>query len=161
MPTQTSLLVARIERLERRNRLLSFSVLGLSLLALVGWQASAADVVRARRLEIVDERGVPLVVLSPDRMNQGGMITLRDRDGEKEAWWQAGIGTSSLTLNSVGEEGTGGDSTLGLSVGPKSSALALLSKGGAALAVGMKEDQPSVQLFDTKGRPLFSAPWTK
>jgi hypothetical protein len=156
--SELSELTARIDRLERRNRGLTLLLVGCALLAAVGWRTSD-DTVRAKRLEIVDDRGVPLVILSPDRLNEGGMITLRDRDGEKRAWWQAGPGTSSLTLNSEGADG-GGDSTLGLAVGPKSSGLSLLSKGGASMNLGMHGDLPKVELYDPKGRSLFAAPWT-
>ena len=158
-PVDSDQLLLRIERLERRNRLLTIGLLVLPLLAVVGWQAGS-DTIRTKRLEIIDDRGVPLVVLSPDRTSEGGMITLRDRDGEKRAWWQAGIATSSLTLNSQGEDGAGGDSTLGLSVGPKSSGVSMLSKGGASMRFGMQSDQPKVELYDTKGRSLFAAPWS-
>lgn len=151
------LLRERVDRLERRNRWLTGALMVLPLLAVVGWQASG-DTIKTHRLEIVDDRGVPLVALSPDRTSEGGMIMLRDRDGEKESWWQAGIGTSSITLNSAGGEGAG-DNTLGFNVSPKSSGMTLLSKGGASMSIGMANDQPSVQLYDTKGRNLFSAPW--
>lgn len=150
-------LLARIERLEKRNRALTAALLLVPVLALGGW-AMKDDVLRAKRLEIVDEHGVPLVVLSPDRLNEGGMITLRDRDGEKRGWWQAGRGTSSLTLNSEGSDGSG-DSTLGLAVGPKRSSLSLLSKGGSNLSASMNGDDPKIELFDSKGKSLFVAPW--
>jgi hypothetical protein len=152
-------LFARIDRLERRNRVMAGALLLFPVLAIAGW-AAADDVLRVKRLEIVDDRGVPLVTLAPDRLNEGGMITLRDRQGEKRGWWQAGPGTSSLTLNSEGQDGSG-DSTLGLTVGPKRSSLSMLSKGGASLTAGMQEDQPKVELYDTKGHPLFVAPWKK
>jgi len=155
-PSELAPLLHRIERLERRNRLLTGALLALPLLALAGWK-TADDTLRVKRLEIVDDRNVPLVVLSPDRLNEGGMITLRDRDGEKRGWWQAGPGTSSLTLNSSGPDGVG-DSTLGLTVSPKTSALALLSKGGASLNAEMHEDKPKLEMNDTKGRGLFVAP---
>ncbi|AIE86130.1 hypothetical protein [Fimbriimonas ginsengisoli] len=150
-------LVTRIERLERKNRFLIGALLVLPLLAAAGWVAKE-DVLKVKRLEIVDDRGVPLVILSPDRLNEGGMITLRDKDGEKRGWWQAGPGTSSLTLNSEGPDATG-DSTLGLTVGPKRSALSMFSKNGASLSAGMQADEPKVELYDTKGHPLFVAPW--
>lgn len=157
--SEISELVARVERLERRNRILTLALLSVPLLALAGWKTQDA-VVKAKRLEIVDDRGVPLVVLSPDRLNEGGMITLRDKNGEKRAWWQAGPGTSSLTLNSEGADATG-DTTLGLSVGPRRSSLSLLSKGGASLTGSIQDDKPSVELYDTKGRSLFSAPFRR
>jgi len=118
------------------------------------------DEIRTKHLEIVDERGVPLVVLGPDRTNQGGMITLRDKDGEKRGWWQAGPGTSALTLNSEGSDGLG-DSTLGLTVGPKRSSISLLSKGGATLTTSMDGNDPKIELYDTKGKSLFMAPWVQ
>lgn len=152
-------LLARIERLERRNRRLTLLLLCMPLLALVGWIGND-DVLRVKRLEVVDDQGVPLVTLSPARMNEGGMITLRDNAGEKRAWWQAGPGTSSFTLNTEGGNGTG-DSTMGLSVGPKRAALSLLSRGGASLSASMNGDTPKVELYDAKGKTLFAAPWVQ
>lgn len=152
-------LVARVERLERRNRILTGALLFLPLLAAIGW-VQTDNVLRVKRLEVVDDHGVPLVTLSADRLEEGGMITLRDKQGEKRAWWQAGPGTSSLTLNSEGQDGTG-DSTLGLTVGPKRSGVSMISKGGASLNAGMQGDNPKVELYDGKGHPLFVAPWKK
>lgn len=152
-------LLARIDRLERRSRLLTGALLVLPVLALVGW-TTRDDEIKTKHLEIVDERGVPLIVLGPDRMNEGGMITLRDKEGEKRGWWQAGPGTSSFTLNSEGSDGLG-DSTLGLTVGPKRSAMSLLSKGGASMTAQMNGDDPKLELYDTKGKSLFAAPWVR
>lgn len=160
MPTHdVDQLTARIERLERKNRTLTVALLCLPLLAAVGW-VQADNVLRVKRLEIVDDHGVPLVTLSPDRLDEGGMITLRDKEGEKRAWWQAGPGTSSLTLNSEGPDGSG-DSTLGLTVGPKRSSVSMISKGGASLSAGLQGDNPKLELYDGKGHPLFVAPWKK
>jgi len=152
-------LLARIDRLERRSRILTGALLILPVLALVGW-TTRDDEIKTKHLEIVDERGVPLVVLGPDRMGEGGMITLRDKDGEKRGWWQAGPGTSAFTLNSEGADGLG-DSTLGLTVGPKRSAISLLSKGGATMTAQMNGDDPKLELYDTKGKSLFAAPWVR
>jgi len=160
---ESSELLARIERLERRNRVLTrlcALTLAVPALALVGWQSvGAPEVIRARRIEVVDERGVPLVTLGTDRTSDGGVVTLRDKLGEKRSWWQVGPGTAALTLNSDSADGTS-DSTLGLSVGPKSSRMSLLSKDGASLSASMQGNQPKIELYNTRGGPLFIAPWT-
>lgn len=154
----TSDLVARIERLERRNRRLTILLLALPVLALVGWTQAGPGSLQVRRLEVVDERGVPLVVLAPERGAVGGGITLRDANGERRAWFTANPDGAALTLNREGKDGEG-DSTLGLSVGPRNGRLSILSRNGAALSATMQGDQPKVELYNTKGAPLFVAPW--
>ena len=155
---ETSDLLARIERLERRNRALTLACLVVPVLALVGWHQAGPPALQVRRLEVVDERGVPLVVLAPERKGAGGGITLRDANGERRAWFTAQPDGAALTLNREGKDGEG-DSTLGLSVGPRMGRLSILSRNGASLSANMQGDQPKVELFNTKGAPLFVAPW--
>lgn len=154
----TSDLVARIERLERRNRRLTLLCLALPLLAVAGWTQAGPGSLQVRRLEVVDERGVPLVILAPERGGVGGGITLRDANGERRAWFTSNPDGAALTMNREGKDGEG-DSTLGLSVGPRNGRLSILSRNGAALSATMQGDQPKVELYNVKGAPLFVAPW--
>jgi hypothetical protein len=158
-PVETSDLLARIERLERRNRALTLFCFLVPVLALVGWQQATPGNLQVRRLEVVDERGVPLVVLAPDRGAAGGSVVLRDANGERRGWFTANPDGAALTLNREGKDGEG-DSTLGLSVGPKNGRLSILSRGGASLSATMQGDQPKLELYNPKGAPLFVAPWT-
>ena len=159
--------LARLNRLEQKNRVLTvLCALSLSvpILSIAGWQsvkgdsAPPADVLRVKRLEVVDARGVPLVTLSPDRLSEGGMITLRDKLGEKRSWWQAGPGTSQLTLSSEDAQGQN-DNTLGFTVGPDSSKVLLIGKSGAMISAEMSKDGPHLDLLNQTGKSLFSAPW--
>lgn len=155
---EISHLQARVDRLERRSRGLTV-VAGLAVVAaLVGWKDATPSALRVSRLEVVDDRGVPMVVLAPDRNNAGGSVTLRDRNGERRAWFTAAPGSAALTLNSEGKDGEG-DSTLGLAVSPRQGRLSILSKGGAALSATMTADQPHLELTNPHGKPLFTAPW--
>jgi len=158
-PVETSDLLARIERLERRNRLLTAFCLVVPLLAAVGWRQAGPPSLQVRRLEVVDERGVPLVILAPERGNVGGSVTLRDANGERRAWFTSTTDGAALTLNREGKDGEG-DSTLGLSVGPRNGRLSILSRNGASLSATMQGDQPKLELYNAKGGPLFVAPWT-
>lgn len=154
----TSDLVARIERLERRNRRLTALLLALPVLGLIGWTQAGPASLQVRRLEVVDERGVPLVILAPERGGIGGGITLRDANGERRAWFTANPDGAALTMNREGKDGEG-DSTLGLSVGPRNGRMSILSRNGASLSASMQGDQPKVELYNAKGGPLFVAPW--
>lgn len=155
---ETSDLVARIERLERRNRRLTLALLAVPVLALIGWTQAGPASLQVRRLEVVDERGVPLVILAPERGGVGGGITLRDANGERRAWFTSNPDGAALTLNREGKDGEG-DSTLGLSVGPRNGRLSILSRNGASLSASMQGDQPKVELYNAKGGALFIAPW--
>ena len=83
-------LIARIERLERRNRRMSM-LCGLSLLVpvlcVIGWRLPSdqaqtpVELLKVKSLQVVDDRGVPLITLGSDRLSNGGMITLRGQAG--------------------------------------------------------------------------------
>jgi hypothetical protein len=152
-------LARRIELLERKNKRLSLlcaGCLAVPFLALVGWQ-QASDTVRVRRLEIVDDRGVPLVTLGAARNNEGGSIVLRDAQGEKRSWWEVGPERGTLSMNSAKADGTN-DTTLGFQVGPKTARMSMISKGGALLSASMAGDDPQLEIYNAKGATLFAAP---
>jgi hypothetical protein len=157
--TELEMLSSRVERLEKRNRLLSGLLLILPVLAAVGWQG-ASDTLKVRRLEVVDARGVPMVTLGTSRDDEGGSIILRDSGGEKRGWWEATPERSALSLNSSKADGTE-DTTLGLQVGPKNARLAIISPGGALLSANMEGDTPKVEMYNAKGAMIFGAPWNK
>jgi len=159
-PDRIEQLALRVERLEKKNRFLSLALgfcLSVPLLALAGWQA-APDTLRVRRLEVVDERGVPLVTLAPTRNNEGGSIVLRDSAGERRSWWQSGPNSSALTLNSQTPDGQG-DTTLGMAVGPKSAKMTMIGKSGSTLSAALENEEPRLDLWNAKGVLLFGAPW--
>jgi hypothetical protein len=98
------------------------------------------------------------VILAPERGGAGGGVTLRDSNGERRAWFVANPDGAALTMNREGKDGEG-DSTLGLSVGPRNGRLSILSRNGASLSASMQGDTPKVELYNAKGAPLFVAPW--
>ncbi|CAN5452343.1 hypothetical protein BH11ARM1_BH11ARM1_16060 [soil metagenome] len=150
-------LEARITRLERQNRVLLIVCLALPIATLVGWK-SQSDTIQAKRIEIVDDHNVPLVILEKSRTGEGGSIILRDKNGEKRSWWEVAPETGALTLNSAKADGTN-DTTLGIQVGPGNARMAIISKAGASLAATMEGDNPQLEMSSAKGSSLFSAPW--
>jgi hypothetical protein len=128
----------------------------MPLMAIVGWQ-NASDTVRVKRLEVVDDRGVPLITLGGARGNEGGSIILRDGLGEKRSWWEVGPEKGAFTLNSAKSDGTN-DTTLGLQVGPKTARMSIISRSGAMLSANMNDDDPQLELYNAKGTTLFAAP---
>lgn len=157
--SELEVLTRRIEKLEKRNRLLTGGLLILPLLTVVGWQSNS-DVWRTHRLEIIDDHNVPLITLSASRGDGGGSIVMRDKDGEKRGWWTAAPGESALTLNSSKSDGTQ-DTTLGLQVGPKNARMSIISSGGALLSTNMEGDTPKLEMVNAKGATVFEAPWKK
>jgi hypothetical protein len=152
---------ARLARLERKNKTLTgLCLLSLSvpLLALCGWQSAVPDVLRARRVEVVDERGVPLVSLAPAREGEGGSVTLRDRQGERRAWWSARPDGAAFAATS-GLPGEREGHTLGMSVGGNGSQVVLIGPNGESLAASVEKEGPRLDLRNASGGSLFSAPW--
>lgn len=155
-------LLLRIERLERKNQVLTFvcgACMLMPVLALVGWQ-NANDTVKMKRLEIVDDRGVPLITLGAARGNEGGSIVLRDSLGEKRSWWEVGMEKGAFTLNSAKPDGSN-DTTLGLQVGSKNARMSMISKNGAMLSANLNGDNPQLELYNAKGATLFAAPFKR
>jgi len=162
-------LSARIERLERANRRLSLTC-GLSLfvplLAIIGWQnatppATQIDSLQVHKLEVVDPHGVPLVTLNTGRNDEGGSITLRDKNGERRAWWTADPDGSNLALAKEKEPNSDGMNTAGFSVSAGSAEMNLIGPGNGMFAATVREDQPKLDLWSPKGVSLFTAPWKK
>ena len=134
-------------------------IVTIFLIAVVGWRGSA-ETLKAQKLEIVDERGVPLVTLGAARNDSGGSIVLRDRDGEKRGWWEASPEESNLSLNSSKPDGSQ-QTTLGMNVGPKNARVAIISPSGALLSANMEGDTPKIEMYNSKGAMIFGAPWKK
>lgn len=154
--------VARLEASNRRLRTFNGALLALPLLAVAGWQSApgVADIVRTKRLEIVDERGVPLVALGKDPQTNGGSVVLRDPAGEKRGWWQ--ITNGGAVLGMAGDPGSDqGGAGIGLSAGGNEAQLSITGRGGAGATASVNADQPRLELWDRKGAPLFTAPWKK
>jgi hypothetical protein len=160
-------LLCRIERLERKNRnltRLATLACALPLLAgVVGWQASRTqsfDLLRVKRLEVMDERGVPMVVLAPDRLAQGGEITLRDRNGERRSWWQASPEASAFAMTSEPDR-EGRTTTLGFGIGTHRAQMSLIGPDGAQVSATVERNEPRVDLTAPNGSSLFAAPWKR
>ncbi len=149
-------LEARVLRLERANRRLLLAWgLTLSALLLVGAQTTT-DIVRARRIELVDERGVPLATLAPARNGAGGELILRDRDGERRASLAAEPGAATLGLSGGRIDDPAG--TAALRADADGAALGILgSKAG--LSASVRKDKPRIATTDAKGKETFAAPW--
>lgn len=76
---------ARVERLEWWNRFLVMCGIGILLSGLTSQVSSARrnvdELLRAERLEIVDDKGLPLIALGVDEQGSAG-ISINDSDGE-------------------------------------------------------------------------------
>lgn len=158
MSHELEALSQRVAKLERRNRFLTLLLLLAPILAIGGWQASPVpDLLRVRRLEVVDERGVPMVILGTGRKGEGGSVTLRDALGEKRGWWQVEPAGSNLTMSA--DSGTENASTAGFGVTPRSSRLSLISPKGASVSASIEAETPRIDVYSTEGKVLFGAPW--
>lgn len=145
----------RVQSLERANRrLLALWGLTLAATVLLGSQ-TVTDVVRARRIEIVDARGVPLATLAPSR-NGDGELTLRDRDGERRANLTAERGAASLGLQGGKADDPSG--TAALRADPDGAAFGLVGARSAVSAT-VRKDRPRIATTDARGKETFSAPW--
>ena len=146
----------RVARLERANRrLLALWGLTLATAFAVGFQKTT-DVVRARRFEVVDARGVPLAILAAGRTEGGGELILRDRDGERRANLTAEPGSASLGLQGGKADDPSG--TAALRSDANGAALGLLG-ARASLTATVRRDQPRLSLTDARGKEAFGAPW--
>jgi hypothetical protein len=158
MQEDSTAMVRRIEKLERSNRTLMAALIGLGLLGVVGWRTQPTpEALKVSKLEVVDGRGVPMVILETGRKGEGGQITLRDSLGEKRGWWQVSPDGSSLTMSA--ESGSENASTAGFGVTPKSARVSLISPKGASLSAAIEADQPRLDLYNPAGKVLFGAPW--
>ena len=159
-------LLARVDRLERANRRLTRSLIGLGGLIVfataVGFQQTpdVMDVLRVRKLEVVDARGVPMVTLDSGRRAEGGAITLRDSLGERRGWWTTSPDGSNLAMSHVDPQTEKG-STAGMSASPNSAEMNLIGPDGAMLNSGARQGTPKIELWNSKGEVVFTAPWDK
>ncbi len=151
-------LESRVRRLEVQNRVLLVAVAGFALLFVLGFQGEQVpDVARAKKIEVVDQRGVPIVTLGASREG-GGEMVIRDETGDRRAWLSSGHGAARLGMVSGAEESP--SSALGLSVEPGRSHLGLTG-GKASASAGVDDEQPTLELNGKDGRVLFAAPWRK
>lgn len=154
-----SKILDRIERLEKCNRVLTAGLVLAALVAVIGWQAPPGPL-KVTKLEVIDDHGVPLVTVGPARENAGGSIVLRDKDGEKRAWWDVAPGQGAFSLNSSSPDGS--DSvTLGLQVGPKNAHLSMVGAGSEMLSSALENGSPKIELYNQKGALIFGAPWKR
>ncbi len=146
----------RVRRLERANRRLVV-LWGITLagLALLGAQTTS-EVLRARRIELVDGRGVPLAVLAPAREGAGGELTLRDRDGERRATLAAEPGAASLNLQGGRVDDPSG--TAALRADGEGAVVGLLGTK-ASVSAAVRKDKPRIATTDARGVQTFAAPW--
>ena len=149
-------LESRLLRLEWANRrLLGLWGVTIAGLALFGAQ-SASDVVRARRFELVDARGVPLATLAPARGDLGGELVVRDRDGERRASLSAEPSAASLNLQGGRPDDPSG--TAALRADGNGAALGLVGSK-ASVSAAVRKDRPRLSTTDAQGRETFAAPW--
>ncbi len=149
-------LEARVQRLERANRRL-IALWGISLAGafVFGFQTTN-DVVRARRVEIVDAKGVPLATLGPARDGVGGELILRDREGERRATLTAEAGAASLGLQGGRADDPSG--TAALRADGDGARLGLVGTR-AAVSAAVRKDRPRIATTDVRGKETFVAPW--
>ena len=159
----------RVERLEQANRRLTLVVcalLGSALFAVAGWQDAAQapvipDLLQVHKLQVVDLKGVPMVSFETGRSNEGGSITLRDKNGERRAWWTSSPEGSNLGLTKEKDPTMEGSNTAGLSVSQSSSEMNLIGPKNGMVNLSVRDDQPRVDLWNEKGKSVFSAPFRK
>ena len=164
MNQDNSELVERIERLERANRRLTFLGIGglvVAALAIVGWKQAPEiqDVLQVHELQVVDQHGVPLLTLNTGRNAEGGEITLRDKDGERRAWWACDPDGSNLGLVKEKDTKMEGSYTAGFSVGATAAEMNLISPGNGMSSVTVRDDKPRIDLWGKKGNSVFAAPF--
>ncbi len=164
MNAETDLLwrVERLERVNRRLTLLCAACLLVPILALAGWQEAEAPVpgvLKVHELQVVDQHGVPLVTIATGRNQEGGAITLRDKNGEKRAWWLVNADGANLALAKEKTPQVDGSNTAGFSVSQSSAEMNLIGPGNGMLAATVRDDQPRLDLWGPKGKSLFAAPW--
>ena len=147
----------RMLRLEKTNRRL-LALWGLTVTGAVamGAQSVTNDIVRAHRIELVNERGVPLATLAPSRSGNGGELTLRDRDGERRAYLTAETGSASMGLQGGKADDPAG--TAAVRADGDGAVMGLIGSRASA-TVSVRKDRPKVTTTDAKGRETFTAPW--
>ena len=145
----------RIARLERANRrIVLLWGLTLAVTCALGFQRTT-DVVRARRVEIVDVRGVPLATLAPSREG-GGELILRDREGERRANLTVEAGAASLGLQGGKVDDPAG--TAALRADGAGAALGLVGKKASVVA-NVRGEKPRIATTSADGQETFRAPW--
>jgi hypothetical protein len=157
----------RIEKLERQNRRLRWTVtgfVGLGVAALIMGQAAApsaedlekVDVVRARRVEVVDKDGRPVVSIGLTATGTG-MITTMDGRGRKAVMLGATANGEGVvaTMNRKGEELVKlGATTTGEGVITTSD-----GKGHKLIEIGVTtKNEPKIYTFNEKGEPKANWP---
>jgi hypothetical protein len=147
-------LESRVARLERQNRLLIAALLLISALFLLGLKRQTQDTIQAQKLQIVDQRGVPLVTLDANRAG-GGEVILRDVNGDQRAWFSA-----EKKAARVGLIGGDNDSSVGLSADAERSRIAVIG-GRAFVAQSIQGGKPSIEADGQDGQVLFQAPFAK
>jgi len=146
----------RVFRLERANRRL-LGLWGLTIAAAVAMGAQTANnLVRARRIELVDEQGIPLATLAPARNGNGGELTLRDREGERRVYLTAEPGSGTLNLQGGKADDPAG--TAGLRADGDGATLGLIGSKASA-SVSVRKDRSKIATTDAQGRETFAAPW--
>ena len=164
MEMENKQLLARIERLERSNRRLTLAaIVGVitPVLMLAGWKQAAQvpDVLQAHKLEIVDQHGVPMVSLNTGRNDEGGSVTLRDKDGERRAWWSCSPNGSNLGLVKEHDAKAEGSYVAGFSVGASAAEMNLISPANGMCSATVRDDKPRLDLWGAKGNSVFGAPF--
>ncbi|RYG36270.1 hypothetical protein EON81_10275 [bacterium] len=144
----------RLRRLEIQNRLL-WIALGAFVCVAAG--PAVDDTLRVRRLEVIDEKGVPLVSIGPERVGDGGTVVLRDRAGEKRGWWKIEGDRASFAMTNDGTGQAKKVGTVGFGVSADRAQLSLLSQGTAQL--GVEAGKPKLEMFDKAGKSVFAAPF--
>jgi hypothetical protein len=144
--------VARLERECRRWRLAGVVAVGIALVA--GAAQKPPDVVRARRLEVVDDKGRGRVVLeAADDVT--GMV-LKDRTGRPAAWLGL-YDDDSPALNFL----RAGDGELVACLrlmNGRTPGLFLVGQDGREAYMAVPKSGPTLQMKGAKGEVLFRAP---
>jgi hypothetical protein len=104
-------LEARISALaieQRHYKRVVLAILTFALLCLVGWQAQGSDtptVIKAHRIELVDDHNQLAVSLGSDKYYKGGAVTVYSESG-KRGWLIASPSGGALKLVNGSDEKT-------------------------------------------------------
>jgi hypothetical protein len=155
-----SALQARLDRLEAKNRLLSWALLALlaigGLLAILSAVDTPQDVIHAKGFDVVDDSGN---VLAAFGILETGTPVLRLNDAEGNVRSQLGISEDGMVF--IDFTGADGSTRLALSTHadgtPEIDFFGPNGKARAAMGT-LADGTPGLAFFDAEGNSTFSAP---
>ena len=145
----------RLKRLESSNRKLRFSMFALLLTACVlaccAFVQPINEVVRTKRLEVVDPKGNVVAVIRYNEAFEGGLVQVRDRYAHRRAWLYATPQGGGFV--SVSTEDT--NAAIARVSVHRGNAYVSAASGAKGVIVGAKGDEAYVQVMEGKRERLI------